>query len=206
VRNRIASVFAILAAALVLISLTLYGIETSQESEVSSFLGLLNLGANYECSNGWLVTGYFTPVESDYEGERVKVTVVDPQGTESQRVFYKTFLEDVTIEAFGKSLNGDYIGTFSSGEEWHSRTNDVDAVGDDLIAGKTIAVDPDLISIGTKITIATLPEPWARYSYVASDEGGGVQGKHIDVFTGEGEEAKQRTTKITGKNNTVCIL
>ncbi len=37
------------------------------------------------------------------------------------------------------------------------------------------------------------------------DEGPSINGKHIDVFTGEGIDAENETFRITGSNNTVCM-
>jgi 3D (Asp-Asp-Asp) domain-containing protein len=42
-------------------------------------------------------------------------------------------------------------------------------------ASRTIAVDPDVISYGTTVIIN-------EREYVAEDRGGGVNGKHIDIF------------------------
>ena len=51
-------------------------------------------------------------------------------------------------------------------------------------AGKTIAVDPDVIPLGTTVIIE-------GQEYVAQDTGGAIQGKRIDIYCGSHEEALQ---------------
>lgn len=48
-------------------------------------------------------------------------------------------------------------------------------------AGKTVAVDPDIIDLGSKILID-------GEIYIAEDTGGAVEGDHIDIFVDCHEE------------------
>lgn len=48
-------------------------------------------------------------------------------------------------------------------------------------SGRTIAVDPDIIDLGSKVIID-------GNEYVAEDTGGGVNGDHIDIFVDCHEE------------------
>lgn len=50
-------------------------------------------------------------------------------------------------------------------------------------AGRTVAVDPSLISYGTKLKIGK------KDGYIAEDTGGGVASKHIDIFVNSHSEA-----------------
>lgn len=158
-------------------------------------------GAALECSDGWYVTGYFTPDESDYRGEKEEVAVTNPQGESSTRAFYRAFIDVVEIEGFGKTLAGDYLGEQDG--EWHSENGDLDRFGQPLKKGITVAVDPNVVPFGTELTIPSLPTPWSGYNYKATDEG--VDGRHIDVFTGEGSAAEQETFRITGQNHSACM-
>jgi 3D (Asp-Asp-Asp) domain-containing protein len=79
----------------------------------------------------------------------------------------------------------------------------LDSADRPLVDG-TIAVDPALISMGSSVKLATLPSPWGGKIYTATDVGGGIVGKHIDVYCGEGSDAEQETYRITGQNNQVC--
>ena len=66
-------------------------------------------------------------------------------------------------------------------------------------AGRTIAVDPDVISIGSKVEID-------GQMYVAEDVGSDVVGDHIDIFFDSHSEAEEFGTKykhcfvVRGKN------
>jgi hypothetical protein len=158
-------------------------------------------GAALECTDGWYVTEYFTPDESNYSGEKVEVAVANPQGETSDREFYKTFIDVVKVEGFGKTLAGDYLG--GDDNEWHSEPGDLDRFGEPLKVGITVAVDPNNVPFGTELSIPSLPRPWGNHNFTATDEG--VDGRHIDVFTGEGSKAEQETFRITGRNHTVCL-
>ena len=157
--------------------------------------------AGQECSDGWYVTGYFTPDEADYSGEKIEVTVTNPEGETSTRAFYEAFIDVVQTEGFGKTLSGDYLGEQDG--EWHSENGDLDRFGQPLKKGVTVAVDPNVVPFGTELTIPSLPTPWSDYDYKATDEG--VDGRHIDVFTGEGSAAEQETFRITARNQTACM-
>ena len=64
-----------------------------------------------------------------------------------------------------------YCGCKKCSGKWGTRT----ASGKKAKQGRTIAVDRRKIKLGTKVKIN-------GKTYVAEDVGGGVKGKHIDVF------------------------
>jgi peptidoglycan/xylan/chitin deacetylase (PgdA/CDA1 family)/3D (Asp-Asp-Asp) domain-containing protein len=159
------------------------------------------VGLPSKCSSGWDITGYFTPVESDYSGELKTVLVGDEKVS---RTFFKSFLDDVNIEAIGKTLAGDYLTTYDAGKTYSSHSDPLAADGTMLEIGD-IATDPSVISTGTDhITISTLAPPWNSYFFAATDTGGLIKGKSIDVYTGEGKAAEQETFRITRSNNELC--
>jgi len=149
------------------------------------------------CTSDWYITGYFLPIESDYSGKSVEISV---DGVE--QFYLGDFLEVVKIEGWGKTNADNYIGWYH-GDFTISDTY-LDAHGNDLIVGM-VAVDDSLIEHGTELTIPTLPEPWNDMVFSGLDEGPSINGKHIDVFTGEGIDAENETFRITSTNNTVCI-
>ena len=61
----------------------------------------------------------------------------------------------------------------------------VTASGEVAEAGKTIAVDPDVIPLGTTVIIN-------GQEYVAQDVGGAIKGNRIDVYCNSHEEAIER--------------
>lgn len=56
-------------------------------------------------------------------------------------------------------------------------------------AGRTIAVDPRLIKLGSKVRMN-------GKEYVAEDTGGAIQGKRIDLFMGSHNEAMRFGKKL----------
>lgn len=154
-----------------------------------------NTQANKNCSTGWYITRYFTPVETEYSGP-TKSILVDGK----TRMLYSSFLDDVKIEGWGKTKQGDYVG-YSDGTYYSSKYPQ-DSAGNPLQIGD-IATDPPVIPKGTKVMIPTLPSPWNNKTYTATDVGPAIKGKHIDVYIGEGKIVKEQA-KITGLGNTVC--
>nr|DAU75737.1 MAG TPA: lytic transglycosylase [Caudoviricetes sp.] len=58
----------------------------------------------------------------------------------------------------------------------------ITATGTTATAGRTIAVDPSVIPLGSKVVINGQP-------YIAEDTGGGIKGKKIDIFMDSHREA-----------------
>jgi 3D (Asp-Asp-Asp) domain-containing protein len=174
-----------------------------QLNNYHSIVGVNNLNHDIQrqagCTTGWYVTGYFTPKEIDYSGATKKV-FIHGVGT---RIFHTSFLKDVRTEGAGQTAFGWYIANLERG--WTKIPYPQDSFDGELKAGVSIATDPSVIPTGTSgITISTLPSPWNTYQYKAVDTGPGIDGKHIDVYTGMGQMAKNITLRITGYNNTSC--
>ena len=157
------------------------------------------------CSEGWYITGYFTPMESDYRGPTQTIQI-KPEAQSEERSFVKSFLDEVYIEGWGKTLRGDYIHPDPSDNKWYSAPIAKDALDDRLVKGKTVAVDTELIEFGIKLNIPSLISPWNSFTYIAMDIGGSIKGKNIDIYTGEGKNAKEETFKITGDDGVICKL
>jgi 3D (Asp-Asp-Asp) domain-containing protein len=170
---------------------------TGVDSSSSTFMHIAaSTKANTNCSTGWYITRYFTPVETEYSGS-TKSLLVDG----ITRNLYSSFLDDVKIEGWGKTKKGDYVG-YSDGT-YHSSKYPLDSAGNPLRIGD-IATDPLLIPMGTMVKIPTLPSHWNNKIYTATDVGPAIKGKHIDVYIGEAKLVKEQTRKITGLGNMVC--
>ncbi|MBL9152729.1 MAG: N-acetylmuramoyl-L-alanine amidase [Verrucomicrobiales bacterium] len=154
--------------------------------------------ASATCSTGWYTTGYYSPAESDFSGPRFEVNIRD----HGREAFPGAFLDAVKMEGWGKTRFGWYLGRYSNA--WHKSPSPLDAKGKALVVG-AIAVDPDLIPFGSKVTIPSLPSPWNTKSFLAKDVGSAIQGKHIDIYCGEGISAEQATFQVTGHNRQVCV-
>jgi 3D (Asp-Asp-Asp) domain-containing protein len=175
---------------------------------VISFVTISNqlaLGAQQNCTRGWYVTGYFIPVEGNYNGSKQIVKVIAPNSAVQNRTFYKSFLHEVRVEGWGKTVAGDYIGLVTNDRQWHSASNPTGAGGEPLMRN-TVAVDPNIIKLGKKLIIPTLPGPWNTTTLNAADVGPGIKGKHVDVYTGGGKNAGEETRRITGHDNQLCLM
>jgi 3D (Asp-Asp-Asp) domain-containing protein len=153
-----------------------------------------------ECTTGWSITGYYRPVESDFNSGQT--TTITPDG-ETTKTFDSEFLDSVRRNGAGKTNEGWYLkywdGQYYVRELSTTWDETPTAVGD-------IATDQELIPTGTTgITVPTLPSPWNQQVYKASDIGSAITDKHIDVFTGEGSAARSETFRITSEENTLCM-
>ena len=151
-----------------------------------------------DCSKDWIITGYYIPDESDYAGELKQVLIGNSE------INYKTdFLEEVKIEGWGRTSQGYYLG-------WYNDSPHISKFPLDVLENKlkvpTVAVDPSQIELGTHLTIPSLPYPWGDIIFEASDIGSAILDKHIDIFVGEGSDAKQETFLLTGNDERVCIV
>ena len=149
------------------------------------------------CSSDWYVTGYFIPLEHEFSDKFITIII-----NGDTREFRQDFVDTIKIEGWGETLSGDYLGWYDN--SFHIENNALDLDGEILEVGK-IAVDTTIIDHDALVTIPTLPEPWNKIVFIASDEGTSIKGKHIDVFTGAGNDAKEEAFRITGYSNEVCI-
>lgn len=85
---------------------------------------------------------------------------------------------DLSIESCGKQPEDPGYGITASGAK--------------AVKGRTIAVDPKVIPLGTKVYI-TFPEDYNNMNgvYVAEDTGRLINGEHIDIFFGEDKNGKR---------------
>jgi 3D (Asp-Asp-Asp) domain-containing protein len=151
-----------------------------------------------ECSSQWRVTGYFTPVESDYPQSKQIQINVEQQGTSTHSA---AFLKAVKIEGWGKTKHGWYLGRFSN--KWHRSEHPLNAMGKPLNTG-SIATDRNIIPAGSALKIPSLPNNLKHQLYVSDDVGSAIKNTHIDIYTGEGKRAEKTTFEITGKDHVVC--
>ncbi len=149
------------------------------------------------CSNGWRITGYFTPVETDYKSSEVREIEIRGLGKESFNAdFLKTVFDDNEGfgEGWGKTRFGWYLGEYRG--KWHKADAPLDA-NDKPLEANTVAVDPGFIPAGSLVTIPDLPGDLGQIEFKSNDVGVSVHGKHIDVYTGEGRNARRRMWRFT---------
>ncbi len=151
----------------------------------------------YECSGGWRVTGYFTPIETDYDSTGTHEIEIKNVGKMKFNVeFLKTvFDEDAGFgEGWGKTRFGWYLGNYNGA--WHKSDDPLDANNSPLQTN-SVAVDNSVIPNDSAVKIPGLPDKFGKETFVANDVGVTVHGKHIDVYTGEGKEAEQMMYRVT---------
>jgi len=164
---------------------------------VASSIGIIVISNSTNCTSGWYITGYFTPLESDYLGETIQTSI--DNNTEQYKI---DFLDQVRIEGWGKTKSGQYIGWYE--DSFHMENEPKDFQGNQLMIN-TVAADPSVLKQKMKISISTLPNPWNTIKFTISDVGPSIKGKHVDVYTGEGNIAKLETERITSHDNIICV-
>jgi 3D (Asp-Asp-Asp) domain-containing protein len=153
--------------------------------------------AGMSCSDGWFVTGYYTPGEDEFHGSAIDI---DVEGYGSDH-FPGDFLKHVRIEGWGLTRHGWYLGW---DRRWVKGNSPLNAQGKPLQTG-SLAVDRRVIPLGTSMRIPNLAPPWDTQLFVADDAGGGIEGKHVDVYCGPGSPAHSETLRITANNRRVCF-
>jgi 3D (Asp-Asp-Asp) domain-containing protein len=151
----------------------------------------------YECSDGWRVTGYFTPIETEYdstETKEIEIKNIGKIGFNAE--FLKTiFDEDVGYgEGWGKTRFGWYLGNYNG--KWHKADAPLDANNSPLDPN-SVAVDNEFIPNDSEVKIPGLPGEFGKKTFIANDVGVSVEGKHIDVYCGEGKEAERKMWRVT---------
>lgn len=184
-------IFAILVVTLIIISI----IPAFSQSQIASDVDTLS---TQNCSDGWYITGYFLPMEIDYSSKMSPI-LIDGKAYS----FKNNFVDEVKIQGWGKTISGEYLGSYNG--KFYLSNTPLDSLGNNLVVG-SIAVDPQIIKRGTKTTIPTLSQPWNNMVFNSTDVGSAIIGKHIDVYTGEGLNAREEAFRITGYDNSVCFM
>ena len=70
--------------------------------------------------------------------------------------------------------------------------------GHTLESARVIAVDPRIISLGSKVRLTFKDDEYKVYNaiYTAKDIGGGIIGNHLDLFIGDSPDSKKRAKEF----------
>ncbi len=150
-----------------------------------------------DCSDGWRITGYYTPVETDFTSGPTREIEIVGVGKESFNAeFLKTVFDDGEGfgEGWGKTRLGWYLGEYRG--HWHKSDAPLDA-NDKPLEADTVAVDRKYIPAGSLVTIPDLPGDLGKLEFKSNDVGVSVHGKHVDVYTGEGRTARRKMYRFT---------
>ena len=150
-----------------------------------------------DCSDGWRITGYYTPIETDFTGTETREIAIQGVGKESFNAeFLRTIFDDDQGfgEGWGKTRFGWYLGNYRG--RWHKSDTPLDA-NDKPLEPNTVAVDNKVIPAGSTVNMPDLPGDLGKLEFKSTDVGVSVHGKHVDVYTGEGREARRRMYRFT---------
>lgn len=148
------------------------------------------------CSGGWSVTGYYTTSEEEYAGATAAIEI---EGT--RYLFPSAFLHKVRTDGWGQTRHRWFLG-WNNG--WRRGDAPLTAAGKPLSLG-CVAVDRKLVPLGTRLRIPDLPPPWNEREFVASDIGGGIAGKRLDIYCGCGGDKRPEALDLTRHDLTVCL-
>ena len=181
---------------IILFSVLLPALGMNEAHKKMSKRDLLN-GSIPECSEGWRITGYFTPVETDYESTETSEIEIKGIGALSFNAEFLNIVfneDDGFGEGWGKTRFGWYVGKYNGA--WHKSDAPLDAHDAPLLPN-SIAVDPHLIPNGSVVQIPGLPHGFGDIKFIGNDVGVTVHGKHIDIYTGEGKAAGRLMRSVT---------
>ncbi|HYJ92498.1 MAG TPA: 3D domain-containing protein [Pyrinomonadaceae bacterium] len=201
---------AVLLVTIVLLVLGIVATAKYETPTVNASAGKVN------CSDGWRITGYYTPVEDDFTTPETREVEIRGLGRETfKETFNADFLRTIFDddkgygEGWGKTRFGWYLGNYNGG--WHKADAPLDA-NDKPLQADAVAVDRSVIPAGSTVTIPDLPGDLGKLVFKSTDVGVSVHGKHIDVYTGEGREARRKMWQFTYEDDedgkgltTVCF-
>jgi 3D (Asp-Asp-Asp) domain-containing protein len=151
----------------------------------------------YKSKGNFLCTSYFLAQEAEFAA---KPALKDPCGLKG--TFRESFLfgSGVKMQGSGKSLGGDII-QYNPKADKSDCFKKVDcpktAAGTCATSGQTVAVDPKVIPLGSKLLIEDVGPR------IAEDTGGRIKGQHIDVYHGTDLTMAQAMNN-TLKDKKVC--
>ncbi len=135
------------------------------------------------------VTYYWVTCEDDAKGER-DTELLDPRGR-SLGKFRADFAKNLKLEGTGRTLEGKTLNWAGKGRyQLTKHPFGTGAKGAPLRPFRSLAVDPKVIPIGTKVVIplavgALLPDGSSHDGvFVAEDTGSAIKGAHVDLFCG----------------------
>ncbi len=151
----------------------------------------------------FVITHYTFALEADpmYEGgESVVAPGLDPTKTYKNDFLYGK--RGVIMQGTGLAKDGQYVTL-----DWHKTNLRKQTfsfkygTGRNVEAWKTVAADPKVLPMGTKIEIEIYKD---KGTFLVTDTGGSVKGQHIDVFAGaitveEANKLGKKRSKVTVK-------
>lgn len=121
---------------------------------------------------------YYEWRERTKQAQAAQVVGGQHSAAESRQMSVVVTAYDLSYESCGKTPGHPGYGITANGTDLRGHT---------LESARAIAVDPDVIPLGSAVRLEFADASMKRYDgvYTACDTGGGVNGYHIDLFVGE---------------------
>lgn len=105
---------------------------------------------------------------------------------------------DLSVQSTGKSRGNPSFGITKDGTNLR---------GENWKSARAIAVDPNIIPLGSKVLIEFVDDEYEKYNntYSAIDIGGGIVGNHIDLFLGDFNSSKPSKKVISFGKTTAYV-
>ncbi len=162
------------------------GIGPGQEVKTARYLGKFK------------ITYYWVVEEKDYPAKNRTVPLYTKDGKLLGR-FHPSFVKDFKTESAGRLKDGRKISYLKLQNRVQVVNRFLGNGGHTLTELKSIAVDPSIIPLGSKVYIPQAEKviingkPLTGIFY-AHDIGGSVRGRHVDIFLGKKENLKLFTS------------
>ena len=109
---------------------------------------------------------------------------------ESHREVNRGYSRAINVEVTAYTLSESSCNKGTSHPSYGITANGTNLAGHTLWSARAIAVDPNVIPLGSKVHISFEDESMQKYNgiYTACDTGGAIRGNIIDLFAGENAE------------------
>ena len=176
--------------------LGLYDVSVDWDPELRTFRWELEAS----CPDGWTdvgdfkLTTYVLAREVEFPSDEVSVAPCGLEGTYRAAFLYGA---GVQLQGSGLASGGEIVHWRGDGCFELTRCP-LTASGTCAASGRTVAVDPDLIPLGSEVLIEGLGVR------VAEDTGGRIRDQHIDVYAGTDLTLRQANAR-TRHDQRVCV-
>lgn len=176
--------------------LGMYEVSVDWDPEIRSFRWELEA----VCPDGWIdvgefeLTTYVLARETEFPADVVSVEACGLEGTYRAAFLYDT---GVQLQGSGLAVGGEIVHWRGDGCFEITRCP-LTASGVCAKSGRTVAVDPTVIPLGSEVLIEGLGVR------VAEDTGGRILGTHIDIYAGTDLTLKQANAR-SSRDKRVCV-